>query len=149
MRQQARQAHSATTSDTVFLDADIRELNLVPVCFLLATSQKWSLARIRRAELEYRLFLQMVRNHPRQIQVPSVAADQFWHGHLQCLELYVEDCQRLFGRLLLHYPFAGVFGGRDTRRQRRRFKESQARLAEMRGTRRPARTSLRQSRRHP
>jgi hypothetical protein len=147
MQQQTRKKRSATISDGEVLDADIRELNLVPVCFLLATSQQWPLARIRRAELEYRLFLQMVRNDPRQIPVPSLDADQFWHGHLQCLELYVDDCQRLFGRLLLHYPFAGAFGGNDTRRQRQRFQKSQAKLAEMRGARRPARTNLRQPRR--
>lgn len=144
MQRQIRRKHSATIPNGDGLDADIRELNLVPVCFLLATSQKWPLDRIRRAELEYRLFLQMVRNNPRQTQVPSVDADEFWHGHLQCLELYVDDCQRLFGRLLLHYPFAGAFGGNDTHRQRRRFKESQARLAEMRGVRQSARTNLRQ-----
>src|SRR5688500_11758329 len=142
MPQQPQKKRNATPPVPQVLDADVRELNLVPVCFLLATQQNWSLARIRRAELEYRMFLQMVRNHPRQTPVPSVAADLFWHAHLQCLELYVEACQRLFGRLLMHYPFAGAFGGADTRRQRRRFKESQAKLAEMRGADRRARTTL-------
>lgn len=142
MLQKPRKKPSATLPSGEVLDADIRELNLVPVCFLLATQQNWSLARIRRAERDYRIFLQMVRNHPRKVQVPSMAADLFWHAHLQCLELYVEACQRLFGRLLMHYPFAGVFGGEDTRRQRRRFKESQATVAKMRSASRPARTTL-------
>jgi hypothetical protein len=137
-RQPARQQ-----SLTDVLDADIRALDLAPVHLVLAISQGWSAARIQRAELEYRLFLQLVRNEPRRAQVPSVAGDQFWHAHLQCTAHYVETCQRIFGQLLCHYPFAGALGAQDARRQRRRYQESQAKLAEMRGACR-SRTTLRQ-----
>jgi hypothetical protein len=121
------------------LDADIRKVNLVPVRFLLAMQLGWSLQRIRKAEHEYRLYWQMIRDQPAAAQVPSVDADQVWHCHLQCTALYVEACQQIFGRLLCHYPFAGALGHQDARRQRRRFKKSQAMLAEMRGTCRRAR----------
>ena len=128
------------------LDADIGALDLTPVHLVLALSQGWSTARIRRAELDYRLFLQLVRNEPRCPQVPSLAGDQFWHAHLQCTAHYVETCQRIFGQLLCHYPFAGALGAQDARRQRHRYQESQAKLAEMRGAYR-SRTTLQQPQR--
>ena len=138
MRDPTRKNRRAVTE---LLDEDIRELNLTPVHLVLAISQGWTTKRIQRAELEYRMFLQLVRNDPRRGQVPSIAGDEFWHAHLQCTAHYVEVCQKIFGRLLCHYPFAGALGAQDARRQRRRFQESQAKLAEMRGAYR-TRTAL-------
>jgi len=144
MRRKALQTRQRPMAD--LLDADIRELNLSPVRLVLVLSHGWSDAQIRRAELDYRLFLQLVRNDPRRPQVPSIAGDQFWHAHLQCTAHYVDACQKIFGRLLCHYPFAGALGARDARRQRRRFQESQAKLAEMRNACR-TRTALQQQQR--
>ena len=113
------------------LDDDIRALDLVPVRFVLAISDGWPLDRVLAAEADYRCFLQRVRSRPRAAQVPSRDADLVWHAHILCTERYAEDCQRLFGRFLHHYPFAGRFGRRGAQRQQRRFLDSQATLAEM------------------
>jgi hypothetical protein len=125
------------------LDADIRNLDLLPVRFLLARQAGWSAKRIRKAELEYQLYWQMIRDEPSRAHVPSIDADEFWHHHLQCTAHYVEACRQIFGRLLCHYPFAGTLGREDARQQRRRFEKSQAKLVEMRGVYRQVRKAHR------
>ncbi len=113
------------------LDADIRDLNLEPVAFHVALSEPWSLAKIDAVELEYRCFLQLVRDFPLQALVPTRDCDRFWHAHILILGLYLEQCQRLFGRPLLHWPFSGRLGEADAARQRARFKESRWLVSEL------------------
>ncbi len=109
----------------------IEDLNLVPAHYSLAITHGWTLDRIRAADRDYRLFLQLVHEKPERAHVPSADADLLWHEHILTTELYVADCESLFGRYLHHYPFAGRFGRGDARRQRRRYEESQATVAEM------------------
>lgn len=110
----------------------IATLDLVPAHYSLVVNHGWDRARIEAADHEYRLFLHVMREHPRRQHVPSPDADLLWHEHILTTERYAADCRILFGRFLHHYPFAGRFGRRDALRQRRRSQESQAILAEMR-----------------
>jgi hypothetical protein len=103
------------------LDRDIAELNLEPISYLVALEQDWSLDRLDDTELEYRCFLQLVRDHPDDTIVPSRDCDTYWHNHILALGLYLEHCQALFGAPLLHYPFSGLLSPEDEARQRARM----------------------------
>ncbi|HZR35001.1 MAG TPA: hypothetical protein VFA75_06465 [Nevskia sp.] len=111
------------------LDPDILALNLEPVSFLIACEQPWSLQKIDAVEFEYRCFLQLARDHPGEGLAPSRDCDLYWHAHILNLELYLEDCRRLFGAPLLHYPFSGRLGPADAARQRARFRRHRRLLA--------------------
>ena len=106
------------------LDRDIAALDLEPISHLVAMEQPWSLEKLDAVELEYRCFLQITRDYPYRAIVPSRDCDTYWHAHILTLELYLEHCQRLFGRPLLHYPFSGAMGEKDHARQQARFRSS-------------------------
>jgi hypothetical protein len=114
----------AATLDRWTLDEDILELNLEPIAFLVALTERWDVERIDAAELEYRCFLQLVRDFPDRPLAPGRDCDTFWHCHVLTLGLYLEHCQKVFGRPLLHWPFSGAMGEADAARQQARFEES-------------------------
>jgi len=123
--------HTAATLDRWTLDAEICELNLEPIAFLVALTERWGVERIDAAELEYRCFLQLARDFPDRPLAPSQDADTFWHCHVLTLGLYLEHCQKVFGRPLLHWPFSGAMGEADAARQRARFEESRYLISEL------------------
>jgi hypothetical protein len=128
---QTATAGAAATLDRWALDEDILELNLEPIAFLVALTERWGVERIDAVELEYRCFLQLVRDFPDRAIVPSRDCDTFWHCHVLTLGLYLEHCQKLFGRPLLHWPFSGALGEADAARQRTRFEESRCLFSEL------------------
>src|SRR5689334_12278477 len=101
------QHRTPTKSVATSFTAQVRALNLVPVRYVLAVNQGWTLARVRRAEAGYRKFLERIAQRPQRPQMPSADVDEFWHAHILCTQLYTADCQRLFGRYLHHAPFFG------------------------------------------
>jgi hypothetical protein len=113
------------------LDPDISSLNLEPVSYLVAREQTWSLQRIDEIELEYRAYLQIVRDQPDQSIVPSRDCDTYWHAHILILDLYLDQCSKLFGKPLSHYPFSGCFGEADAAQQNARFSQSQQRVTDL------------------
>ncbi len=122
---------AAATFDRWTLDEEILELNLEPIAFLVALTERWDVERIDATELEYRCFLQLARDFPDLPIVPSRDCDTFWHCHVLTLGLYLEHCQKVFGRPLLHYPFSGALGEADAARQRARFEESRCLMGEL------------------
>jgi hypothetical protein len=124
-------ASAATTLDRWTLDAEIAELNLEPIAFLVALTERWRVERIDAAELEYRCFLQLARDFPDRPLAPSRDVDIFWHCHVLTLGLYLEHCQKVFGRPLLHWPFSGALGEADAARQSARFEESRCLISEL------------------
>ncbi len=122
---------AAATIDRWMLDEDILEINLEPIAFLVALTERWDVERIDATEFEYRCFLQLVRDFPDRAIVPSRDCDTLWHCHVLTLGLYLEHCQKLFGRPLLHWPFSGALGEADAARQRARFEESRCLFSEL------------------
>ena len=125
------QTPAAPMLDRWTLDEDILELNLEPIAFLVALTERWGVERIDATELEYRCFLQLARDFPDRPLAPSRDVDAFWHCHVLTLGLYLEHCQKVFGRPLLHWPFSGALGEADAARQRARFEESRCLISEL------------------
>lgn len=109
-------------SDRHAFDPDIAALDLEPISYLVAMEQPWSLEKLDAIELEYRCFLQLVRDHPNENIVPSRDCDTYWHAHILALGLYLEHCRQLFSAPLLHYPFSGQLGPEDFALQQQRFR---------------------------
>jgi hypothetical protein len=110
------------------LDPAIAALDLAPVCFLAVYTYHWDLAKVRAMELEYRCWLQCVLDFPGDSVVPGRDCDLFWHCHILYLEGYLKQTTALFGRPLLHDPFAGLLGDADEARQNARFEHGQQRV---------------------
>lgn len=72
------------------------------------SEQEWDIA-----EREYRRFLSLKCWYPEQSLVPSKAIDKIWHAHILDTRAYREDCNKMFGCFMDHYPYFGIFGEED------------------------------------
>jgi hypothetical protein len=102
--------------------AAIHALDLDPIKFKLMDpeeGQGWSRDFADRTELAYRRFLTLVATHPEETIVPSRNVDKFWHGHILDTLKYAEDCERVLGHFLHHFPYFGMRGAEDAANQAR------------------------------
>lgn len=96
--------------------AAIEALDLDPIKRKLMDSEEgrgWSREHADRTELAYRRFLALYATHPQQTLAPSKDVDKFWHGHILDTLKYAEDCEKVFGRFLHHFPYFGMRGAED------------------------------------
>lgn len=86
-------------------------LDLDPIKFKLMDQkegQGWSRAKVDAVELEYRRFLALTAKYPEQVIAPNTDVDKFWHGHILDTMKYAEDCEKVFGYFLHHFPYFGM-----------------------------------------
>jgi len=94
----------------------IGELDLGPIKFKLmdaAEGEGWTRELVERIEVEYRRFLTLLAKYPHETVAPSKEVDRFWHAHILDTQKYIEDCERVFGRYLHHFPYLGMRGADD------------------------------------
>ncbi|GAA5189567.1 hypothetical protein [Ferrimonas gelatinilytica] len=65
------------------------------------------------AQLEYQRFLTLKMLYPLAALVPSKQVDEIWHAHILDTRAYRDDCEKLFGRFVDHYPYFGIYGKDD------------------------------------
>jgi hypothetical protein len=53
---------------------------------------------------EYRRFLILKIENPRENLAPTILMDKAWHMHILDTRRYAEDCEVMFGRFLHHRP---------------------------------------------
>ena len=73
----------------------------------------WTDERIAEAEEAYRRFLALNLVYPEKTLVLNKVLDEYWHNHILDTRKYAEDCDRIFGSLLHHYPYFGLPGEKD------------------------------------
>lgn len=105
--------------------ARLDELDLGPVVFKLLHPEPGGAhltadAASRDAEL-YRCFLKLCVLYPGRALVPTRDIDHAWHTHMLDTAKYRIDCERIFGRPLDHYPYAGLRGEEDRQAWRADF----------------------------
>lgn len=66
-------------------------------------------------EKRYRRFLFMTLAYPNHSIVPTKDIDAFWHQHILDTRAYAQDCERVFGYFLHHFPYFGMRGAADAR----------------------------------
>ena len=96
--------------------AAIQALDLAPIKFKLMDPQEgegWSRETVDRLETEYKRFLTLLVKYPDAVIAPTKEVDAFWHGHILDTMKYAEDCERVFGYFLHHFPYFGMRGQED------------------------------------
>ena len=94
----------------------IQSLDLGPIKFKLMDreeGQGWSRETVERMEIEYKRFLTLLVKHPSEPIAPNKDVDKFWHAHILDTQKYIDDCERVFGRYLHHFPYFGMRGAAD------------------------------------
>jgi hypothetical protein len=96
--------------------AAIHTLDLDPIKLKLMgqeEGQGWTREYADRMELAYKRFLTLLATHPEETVAPSKDVDKFWHGHILDTLKYAEDCDKMFGNFLHHFPYFGMRGAED------------------------------------
>ena len=84
----------------------------------------WSLQKVEDVEGQYRRFLFLNYKYPERQIVPSKEVDDFWHCHILDTRKYANDCERIFGCFLHHFPYFGMRGEDDARNLQEAFRET-------------------------
>ncbi len=58
----------------------------------------------------YRAFLYLCKKYPDDVIVPTKEVDDFWHLHILDTRNYIQDCEKIFGKYLHHFPYSGLDG---------------------------------------
>jgi hypothetical protein len=94
----------------------IFDLDLDPIKVKLMHAESgegWSRERVDAVEPEYRRFLVLMKTYPDEQVAPLADVDTFWHYHILDTLKYAEDCERIFGYFLHHFPYVGLGGEAD------------------------------------
>lgn len=91
----------------------IDALDLGPIKYKLVCEYGWSREEADAMEPQYKAFLHLVKKHPEKSIVPSKRLDEMWHMHILDTRKYMDDCQKLFGGYLHHFPYFGLRGAED------------------------------------
>lgn len=70
-------------------------------------------AQLDTMETEYRKFLALRLAHPGAAIVPCKLVDEMWHRHILDTQAYANDCDRIFGFFVHHFPYFGMRGESD------------------------------------
>lgn len=110
----------------------IHALDLEPIKFKLMDPEEgkgWSRETVERLETEYKQFLTLLVKYPDAVIAPSKDVDAFWHGHILDTMKYAEDCERVFGYFLHHFPYFGMRDADDAAALAQAARTTQALLA--------------------
>lgn len=77
--------------------------------------QGWDEEYTNHVETRYRRFLCMLFMHPDGSVVPTKEIDLFWHQHILDTRAYADDCARVFGYFVHHFPYFGMRDEQDAR----------------------------------
>ncbi|EAY25607.1 glycine-rich domain-containing protein [Microscilla marina] len=99
------------------ITANIASVDLEMVKMKLQDSDEglgWTFDQCEEAEIEYKRFLNLCLKYGKGI-VPNKVMDQMWHYHILDTLAYHQDCEKVFGGYMHHYPYFGMRGSQDAR----------------------------------
>lgn len=103
------------------------EIDLEPIMVKAMDAEEgygWTLDFVQSVAEEYRRYLELCRLHPDEPLVPSCFVDDFWHLHILDTIKYADDCDRMFGAFLHHFPYFGMRGPQDEENLARSWNET-------------------------
>ncbi|NER37049.1 MAG: glycine-rich domain-containing protein-like [Oscillatoria sp. SIO1A7] len=107
----------------------VKELDLGPIAYKLMNPDEgngWSREKTTGAIARYLMFLCLIYLYPNRPIIPTPEIDAVWHQHILDTSKYAEDCERLFGRFIHHFPYFGQRGESDRENLAIAFAETQA-----------------------
>src|SRR3989338_8687 len=89
----------------------------------MVKKNKWKRKDVLTACDLYKNFLFIKKKYSQDEPLPpSEDIDEFWHNHILDTQKYKQDCDRIFGHYLDHYPYLGM-DGKTTEADATRFIE--------------------------
>ncbi len=87
--------------------------------------ENWTHAQCDSAEIEYKRYLHLCKKYGKGI-VPNQIMDKFWHYHILDTRAYHQDCSKVFGHYLHHFPYFGMRGEQDAINLKNAFTKTKA-----------------------
>ena len=109
------------------LREQIETLDLDPIKIKIMDENEgggWTRRQVDTVEREYKRFLFLVGKFPTLPIVPTKTVDTMWHYHILDTRKYAEDCERIFGRFVHHFPYFGMRDESDARELQEAYKMS-------------------------
>ena len=88
----------------------INSLDLSMISILMVQKLGWLPSEVKEAGHLYKNFLFLKYKYPHETLAPSEDIDEFWHNHILDTKRYPQDCEKIFGYYLDHYPYFGIDG---------------------------------------
>jgi len=85
----------------------------------------WRLSEVEQGIRLYRNYLILHLRYPGEKLPPSVDIDEVWHNHILDTERYRNDCEKIFGKYLDHYPYFGIDGHSNLHDTTKAFERTQ------------------------
>ncbi|MEB3830005.1 glycine-rich domain-containing protein [Phormidium sp. CCY1219] len=89
-----------------------KNLDFGPIAYKLMANG-WTREQTIKAIGLYLMFLGLIYLYPNRQIIPTPEIDAVWHQHILDTSKYAEDCDRLFGRFVHHFPYFGQRGESD------------------------------------
>lgn len=99
-----------------------KKLDLLPIRKKL--EKKLTPKELTEGERHYRMFLYLISKYQSTPIVPTELIDEFWHAHILDTIKYADDCAKLFGRFIHHFPYLGLRGKDDVVKVQQQFEAS-------------------------
>lgn len=81
----------------------------------------WSKEKANQVEKAYKQFLYINQKYPNKTIAVNKTIDTFWHFHILDTLKYHEDCMKIFGHYVHHFPYFGMRGDEDAKRLREAY----------------------------
>jgi hypothetical protein len=93
----------------------VNQIDLSPINQVLKYENPsfWTNETIADTEEKYRRLLVLNLLYPDETIVVNKILDDYWHQHILDTKKYAEDCEKVFGYFLHHYPYFGINGPED------------------------------------
>lgn len=116
-----------TEDDVAAGQAKVDAIDLAPINKLLRHQDPdfWTEEILVDVERAYRRFLVLNLLYPSETLAVNAILDEYWHNHILDTRKYAADCDRLFGKLLDHYPYFGIEDEDDRQAKLRAFAVTQ------------------------
>ncbi|WP_343559527.1 glycine-rich domain-containing protein [Kiloniella sp. b19] len=89
-------------------------------------AREWTSEGVRDAISQYRNFMFLLYKYSETHRlVPSIEVDEIWHHHILDTRKYFEDCEKVYGRYMHHFPYFGMRGEEDFANLQRSFESTQ------------------------
>ena len=107
----------------------LNSLDWEPIAYKLMypeSGKGWTKEQAARAIARYIMFLSLKYLHPHAKIVPTQEIDRVWHTHILDTCKYAEDCDKVFGYFLHHFPYFGLRGEEDQQNLQGSFAQTQS-----------------------
>lgn len=88
----------------------IESIDFSMMCGKMVKHYGWKPSEIEQGIRLYRNYLILHLKYPEEKLPPSECIDEIWHNHILDTQKYRNDCEKIFGKYLDHYPYFGIDG---------------------------------------